>query len=256
MNTRTTSTSTSTSQRATLRRIVAGTVLCGLSITGITAVGTASAGADPSSSVSGPKLEAARTACLSALDRRVTRLDQLTSKVNGDQHLTDAHRSSLSGIVSHARSGMDTLRPQVQAATDAASLRTPCESMVNDYRVFALVSPQVHLTRAADAAAAGITKLADVDTKIHAAIDTAAAAGKDVTKATADAEAFSAAVAKVGTDVGGLADAVLAVTPAAYNANHGVLDAARAQAKTARADAKAARTAGQTVRADLKALHG
>lgn len=248
-------TSSSTSSRSTLRRIVAGTVLSGLTIAGVTA-GAISAGADPATSVSGPKLDAARTKCLSAIDRRISRLDELTSKVGDDEHLTDAHRSTLSGIVSHALDGMNTLRPQVQGATDAASLRTSCTAVVDDYRVFALVAPQVHLTRVADAAAFGINKLAGVDTKIDDAISAAAAAGKDVTKATADADAFSAAVAKVGTDVSGLADSVLALTPADYNANHNVLDAARAQAKTARTDAQAARTAGQAVRADLKALRG
>lgn len=151
---------------------------------------------------------------------------------------------------------MNTLRPQAQAATDAASLRTPCTSVVNDYRVYALVSPQVHLTRAADAAAHGISRLSDVDTKIDEAIAAAAAAGKDVTKVTADADAFTTAVAKVSTDISGMADSVSALTPADYNADHGVLDAARAHAQDARTDVKAARTVGQTVRADLKALHG
>ena len=247
------STHTNTNGTHTFRRILAGTVLSGLALTGVTTIGTSTAGAE---SPSGPKLEAARTACLTGIDNRITRLNQLTSKVSADKYLTDGHRSSLSGIVSHALDGMNTLRPQVQAATDAASLRTPCTAVVNDYRVYALVSPQVHLTRAADAAAHGITKLSDVDAKIDTAIASAAAAGKDVTTATADADAFTAAVAKVNTDIGGLADSVLALTPADYNANHGALDAARAQAKAARTDAKAARTAGQTVRADLKALHG
>lgn len=242
----------STSPTTRSRRALAAALVTGIALSGVGVIGTGTASAEGT----GAKFGAAKTACLAGIDRRATALDRLSGRIASDTSLTDGHRSTLDGIVSNARSAMSTLRPQVEADADAASLRTHCESVVKDYRVFALVAPQVHITRGADAASAAVSRLADAESKISDAIATAKAAGKDTAQAEADAATFSAAIDKVESDVSGLADSVLAITPADYNADSHVLDAPRAQGRTVREDAKAVRTAGTAVRASLKALRG
>lgn len=232
------------------RRIIAGGLLSTLAI-GAVGVGTASA-----ETGDGAKLTAARTKCIAGIDRRIEALESTSAKLSADKYLTDAHRSTLAGEVSTTLDGVKALRPQVEADTKAADLRTHCTAVVKDYRVFAVVLPKVHLTRGADAASAAAARATEVQPKIDAAIEAATEAGKDTTTVEADQAALSAALDKLSGDVEGLADSVLGVTPADFNADNGVLDAAKASGKAARADGKAVREAAKKLRTDLKALRG
>ena len=128
--------------------------------------------------------------------------------------------------------------------------------MATDYRVFAVLLPQVHLARIGDAAAAAQTRADGVSAKIDEAIGRANAAGKNVDAATEAAEALDDAVAKLGTDAQGLADQALAITPADFNGDKDVMDPLREKGKAVRADGKAVRAAAKTVRTELKALRG
>lgn len=251
MNTHNQPTTTSAAAAASLtRRIIAGGLLTAMAVGAVGVSGAAAEGGD------GSKLTAARTKCLAGIDRRIDALESTSAKLADAKYLTDAHRSTLAGEVSTTLDGVKALRPQVEADTKAADLRTHCTAVVKDFRVFAVVLPKVHLTRGADAAAAAVAKMATVQPKIDAAIEAASNAGKDTTTVEADQAALSAALDKLSGDVEGLADSVLGVSPADFNADNDVLDAAKAKGKAARADGKAVREAAKKLRADLKALRG
>ena len=227
------------------RRGFGALVLAGVSVGALTMGSAEAATAKP--------IDIARERCLTGIDRRTTALATMSQQVAADTHLTPAHASDLNAIVGAARGGIAGLRAQVTTDADAASLRTHCLSVVNDYRVFALVAPQVHLTRATDAANAVKGRLTDGLTRIDEVIAKAEAAGKDVTKVTADRAALGAAVTTFENDLAAV-PAVTGITPAQFNTNHGVLDDARTKLKTVRSDGKAAREAARALRDDLRQL--
>ncbi len=124
--------------------------------------------------------------------------------------------------------------------------------MIDDYRVYVVVTPQVHLTIATDvgehAVAVANEKIAP---KLDAAIARAKENGKDVTKAQADDDAFKAAVAAAAADLDGLSATLLAQVPHGYPANHQTFLDARAKVADARAKLAEARTDARNVVEDL-----
>ena len=198
-------------------------------------------------------IDIARQRCLTGIDRRTTALATMSQQVAADTRLTPAHATDLNAILGAARGGIAGLRAQVAVDADAASLRTHCLSVVNDFRVFALIAPQVHLTRATDAANAVKGRLTDGLSKIDGVITKAEAAGKDVTKVKADRAPLGAAVTTFDSDLAAV-PAVTGIGAAQFNTNHGVLDDARTKLKTVRNDGKAAREAARVLRDDLRQL--
>src|SRR5690242_7071967 len=80
------------------------------------------------------------------IDQRLAQLSRLQHAVDGSKDLTDGDRSALDTILSNEVSGLTALRADVDAATDAKTIAADAKSMIDDYRVYVVVTPQVHLT--------------------------------------------------------------------------------------------------------------
>jgi len=187
------------------------------------------------------------------VDRRLATLTRLGSLVDQAGALTDAHKATLKGILAGSTSGLTALRGQIGSDTTVAALRTDIRKVFTDYRVYVLVARQVNLVRGDDRIGAAADRLTSATTRLKDAIARAKANGKDVTVAQGHLDAMTAAIAKARDEVAGDADAVLAQTPAGWNAGTAkpILDAARASISAARSDL---RTALSEARATLAAL--
>lgn len=201
-----------------MRKLLAGVLIAGSTVPLLAGVASAA----PAKS---RDLDAEKAKCTAAIDKRLDQLTKLDGRVAGAKSTTEAHRSTMTSNNAAARSGLTDLKTTIAGDTDAATLKTDCQSIVQDYRVFALRTPQEDLVIAADAESAAIAKLQALGDKLSA---------DDQAK-----------VADAAQQIGGLADSVLAKTPADYNADHDVLKPAKASIKAAAADLKA-------VRADLR----
>jgi hypothetical protein len=168
------------------------------------------------------------------------------------RHLTDGHRAALTGVIDDTTTRLQTLRSEIEAATDAGALRERCRSIFSEYRVFALVLPRTRLVVASDASVAAADKLDDLAGKLGAAIAQAEAAGRDVTQAKTDLEAMKEKIASGRTSAASVADAVLALTTADWNADHNVLLPARKSLQSAGRDLRAARNLAVKIRDELK----
>ena len=195
---------------------------------------------------------AAKAGCLAKLDRRLADVNVLGSRVAGAQHITAAHTTALHAKLDSTTSGLTALRATIVADTDRPTTVADCLKQATDYRVYALLAPQVHLVRALDLEAFAATKVDGVTARIQHAIDTAAGAGKDVTAARASLADATAKVTDATTKATGLADAVLAITPASFNADHSALGNTRSTAGAIRADLAAIRADLATIRQSLR----
>ena len=189
---------------------------------------------------------------MESLDNRVVRLANLTASVQGAKTLTPAHQSTLEGLLGTESQGIQALLTKVKAATQAnttlAMLRQDATIMIDQYRVYLVMTPQVQLTEQADnqaaLEAAATAAEPQVDSQIKAAGSPpgAVAAYNDMVSQLSDAGAATSAA-----DVA----AVLQVTPSGYPADRGPLTQAPTALKVAGRDLASARADLQDIRAVL-----
>jgi hypothetical protein len=186
---------------------------------------------------------------LSDLQARVQTLAKLTTSVNNDETLSPQDKSALSGLVANETNGINQLLATVQAATPQnttiAQLGADAKEMVDNYRVYLVMSRQVHLTEAADAQTTAETKIESNESKIQAAINRAGNPPDAVS-------AYNDLVHQVANATQGTGNAhipaVLAVTPKGYPGDEGPLTSARSALGQARTDLTAARGDLVTIR--------
>ena len=89
-------------------------------------------------------LDAAKKLTTARIDGRLATLKAEGIAVKNAARLTDAHQSTLEGILSRSTDGLTALRAKVQMETTLDALKADTRSMIDDYRVYLLVTPQSH----------------------------------------------------------------------------------------------------------------
>lgn len=190
------------------------------------------------------------------IDRRLTFLGQLKSRVASAQNLTASDRGTLTSQIDGEVSGLTALEARIAADTDLATLRADVRSIVTAYRVYLLMGPKVHLVVGADGVVALAGRFDAIVTKLQAAIARAAAAGMDVTRLNALLADVQAKVADAKTKAGGVPGSVLPLLPSGYPGNRPTLEAARQDLRSARQDLRTARSDAREIVDALKAFRG
>jgi hypothetical protein len=217
--------------------------------------GSSSATTQPSSPLCTPALfTQAQQRVEGDLSARVTQLNALSSAVNSTtNHLTSGDRQTLQNDITNVElPGIQALQTKVPQDTTCQQLRTDAHSMVFNYRVYVVMTPQTHLTIVLDDEAYVEGVFTNLEPKIATAIQNAQAAGKNVTAAQA---AFNDLKSQVSTAQGatdGQAAVVLAQTPQGFPGNWQVFTAARTNATNAHSDLHAAYTDFEQIRSDLQ----
>ena len=150
--------------------------------------------------------------------------------------------------------GIQALQTQVQqVATTCPGLRDRgARSMVFNYRVYVVMTPQTHLTIVMDDETYIEGVFANLEPQIATAIQNAQAAGKDVTAAQAAFNDLKSQVSTAQGETNGQAAQILAQTPTGYPGNWQVFLAARTNATNARTDLRAAYADAEHIRTDLQ----
>lgn len=243
--------------RSTIKKVGALVVTGGMVLAFTGAALAATPGPTGTSSPSATTLPDLKTKCEAAVDRRLGALTTLQGDVSGTHYLTSGQQTKLLGEISAEASGLTTLRAKIAGDTTLATLRTDCQAIVLDYRVYLLMIPQAHEMIAAGAVGAAGQKLTDLATKLQADIDKAKAAGRNVGDAQRDENNLKAAVAAglgATQPVPALVNFTLPLNPAEFTNDHQNVETARADLKTGHDDMSQARGDACQVIADLKAI--
>lgn len=223
--------------------LVAGTlVLC----PGVVSAAPAGASA-AAAGCSATRLAAARAAAETALAGRATRLADLLRAVAGASALTATDRSALTTDLDNELSEVQGLQEKVLGETTCAEVAADARAMVVVYRVYVVVTPQVHLTIAADTESAIVNRLEGLEPAITARITAARQKGETVSSAQATFSDFESQVASAAQSSAGVKAEVLAVTPASY-------PGCRQTFENARSALASGRTALKQAHADLHTL--
>ena len=188
------------------------------------------------------------------INRRVTTLNALSSKISSATKLSASDQSSLSGSVNDELSNLNSLKTKLDADTDLATAKSDAQSIITDYRVYALVVPQVNLVKTADDQQVAEAKLGDLAVKLQSRITAAGAAGKTVTSLQAQLSDLNTKIAAAQAISSTIETNVVALQPSDYDSNHAVLSGDRDQLKTAQADIQAALSDAKGIVASLKTL--
>lgn len=181
------------------------------------------------------------------LAARQQRLSNLTSEVSKAEHLSSADRATLSSDLSSETTGIDALVAKVPNDTTWAELQADAKAMVVDYRVYVVMSPQVHETIAADTATTIEQRVQAAEPQIEALIKYEQSQGKNVDAAQTAYEGLVVEINQAAHDTAGVSALVLAQTPAGYPGNAPIFT-------NARSNLDQARTALHTARGDLHTI--
>lgn len=188
------------------------------------------------------------------LAARVAQLNALSAAANNAaNHLTTGDRQTLQNqITTMELPGIQALQPQAQSATTCKDLRAVAHSMVYNYRVYVVMTPQTRLTVVLDDETYIEGVLVNLEPQIATAISNAQAAGKDVTAAQAAFNDLKSQVSTAQSATNGESAQILAQTPTGFPANWQVFLAGRTDATNARVDLHAAYADAQRIRTDLQ----
>ncbi len=225
--------------RTTSRTIAALLVTAAL-ISAPTAASAASADDTPPVT-----LAAIQASANTLIDGRLSALDAAAAAATSGTYLSEQHRGTILATIAAERAGLEALRSTVAADTNRASAAGHWAQIFADYRVYAVVIPQSSYAAAADALTAGaLPALESSYTALAAVLERSPKSTPELEAALADMrEQLDAAQAAVT----GVADAVLAVTPAAWNADRTALVDERTALATASQAAAAAAADAQLI---------
>ena len=193
--------------------------------------------------------EARKRAATGAITRRILALRERLSVAGSIVQLDEDHRAALTTQLQEQINGLTGLSARIQGDNDEATLRADVGRIVTDYRVYVLTIPKARGVMVADielAAAERFTTLADrLATAVGQAKGETADTEEDLAQVRAKLAAVTAAVPLIPAEL-------LALQPAGYPANHGVLEQARQALRTGRTDLADASILARRVIADLK----
>lgn len=202
-------------------------------------------------SASGAGLDAVKALATSRIDGRLQTLHALQLAVTNAAHLTTGDRSTLSNLITSDISGLTSLRGKVSGESTVAAVRADETVMVDQYRVYMLVAPKVHLTDAFDIEAAAETALQKVHDRLAARLAKQPGGGTAAEKsqlADLQTQLQNAQQAESGKVA-----ILLAVQPGAdANAIHEALSPLVSAAKSARTELRQARDDAKDLRGELK----
>lgn len=197
------------------------------------------ASADPTTTTAPSSLAQLQAKLEAQLTARQTELATLTTDVSSSKTLTSPDAATLSASLATETSNINTLLAGVPTDT-LAELQAARQAMFQDNRVFVVMSPQVHLTIAADTVNSNAGTILANGPTVSAALT-----AREADQGYARAEglfAFSTAKATVAqSTTTSVSESVLAQTPAGWPANERVFVRARIEILRARIDLVRAR---------------
>ncbi len=134
-----------------------------------------------SATISATAMTTAKSRADKEIDRRITALNALNTRVQAMTRVTSSFKAQLSTNIQSQISSLTTLKSKIDADTDSAALKTDIKSITTSYRIYALIMPQSHIAAAADRAVNIATMESALGAKLKVRVDAAAAAGSDTT---------------------------------------------------------------------------
>lgn len=176
---------------------------------------------------------------------RINSLNDLISKINSIKNVSAADKASITLTTQNEISTMTALKAKIDTDTGTTTLRADLKSITADYRIYALIEPQLEILTAADRIDQIISLMATVQTKLQTRITALQSAGKDASALIATLADVSAKITDAQTQSSSAVSLTASLTPdqgdaTVAAANAAAIKSARADIKTGNSDLQAA----------------
>jgi len=112
----------------------------------------------------------AKTRGLAEIDRRITSLNALLTRLSDIKNIPDVQKSALATNIQGLIDQMNNLKTAINGDATLDSLKADIKSITTDYRVYALAMPQVRIIAAADRITTIVNMLSAISSKLSARI--------------------------------------------------------------------------------------
>lgn len=188
------------------------------------------------------------------ISRRLRTLSTLSTRITSAAHLSAGDKTTLSNEVDAEITGLGALKTKLASETSLTAVVADAQSILTEYRVYALLVPKVALIKTADSQQAVEMKLSDLATKLQARLDSAKANGKDTTDLQAQLDTLKTTIADAQTTSISVQSKVVALQPTDYNNDHTILLGYRDQLRVAHTNNQIAVADARSIIAALKNL--
>jgi hypothetical protein len=177
---------------------------------------------------------------LEAIEKRLVTIDNLERAIDRSDVVELSHAEQLLGELRASAAGLESLASEIRAADDLASVWALVPKIFEDYRIYAVVAPKVHLVLTADAAGAVAGRMDLAAGALGDVLDRLAENGIDVAEAEAMLAEMERLVASGAELAASVPHMVLGLTPADYPGSSETLRSAHEVLQTAGTGLRAA----------------
>ena len=130
-------------------------------------------------SISTTRISKLKTQGERLIKERLATLESNKKTIDANKSLTGDQKVALDTFITTNTTGLTTVRASIAASSDATSTKALIKSIFTDFRIYAIVIPQIKLEKRIYDLQNHSTKLSDLFVKIQAKIDEQKAKGKD-----------------------------------------------------------------------------
>lgn len=165
-----------------MRKYILTTIVLTLFITASTVFAQESTATNQNRKDGSDKVQKLKSAADKTLDQRIENLTKLRDRVILFKNVNDTDKTSIGTVITNVINDLTDLRSFIESATSTEVIKQARENINNNYRVYALISPQLSIIASADRMITTISMLNIVSSKIEVRLS-AVATGTDITSA-------------------------------------------------------------------------
>lgn len=190
---------------------------------------------------------------------RINSLNNLISKIESIKNVSATDKATIASTTQNEIATLTSLKAQIDANTSTTTLRDDLKSITTDYRVYALVEPQIEILTAADKINQIISLMTIVENKLQIRIAQLQSSGVSTSSLSAPMSDIASKIADATSQAATAVSNTTSLTPDQGNAttaraNAAALKTARANIKTGNSDLQAARKDMETILQGIRKL--
>lgn len=132
---------------------------------------------------------------------RLTTLNELNTRIQGDTRLTTDEKTTLTTDVQNAITGLNTLKTTIDADTDLTKARADAKQIVTNFRVYEILEPKLRLLVTLNNLQTVSTNIQALIPQIQGLISTLQGQGKDTSSITALLTDISSQLTTINTTI-------------------------------------------------------
>lgn len=183
---------------------------------------------------------------------RINSLNNLISRIQSIKNVSDADKASITSTIQSEITTLTSLKAKIDADTSTTTLKTDLQSVTADYRVYALVEPQIRILAAADRVNQIVSLMTVMENKLQTRISSLQSSGVDTSSLASSMSDIASKLADATTQAANAVSSTASLVP--DQGNTAVAASNTAALKAARADIKNSNSDLQAVRKDMNNL--